>query len=230
MIMYLKQAVEAVTTAWKPIISELVTKHPYVSEYLKKEEEFYRDALEIFPPAPSVFSAFNFFDPQDTKVIIIGQDPYINKGEAQGLCFSVPQGCKVPPSLRNVFKELAAEYGVQRTTTDLSDWATQGVLLLNTAFTVVEGKSGSHAKLWKSFTADLLTAISKHVSNVVVIMWGAHAQSFEPIFSDTSKFLCLKHSHPSPLARKPFVGNNHFTLCNGYLVSKGRQPVQWIQV
>ena len=226
--MYLKHALDAISTGWKPILEDLVSKHPYISEYLEKEEEFYRDALEIFPPAPLVFDAFNHFDPQDTKVIIIGQDPYINKGEAHGLCFSVPQGCKVPPSLRNVFKELDAEYGVKRSSTDLSDWADQGVLLVNTAFTVLEGKSGSHAKLWKSFTTDLFTTIAKNVGDVVVIMWGAHAQSFEGVFADTSKFLCLKHSHPSPLARKPFVGNGHFKACNEFLAGKGSLPIQWV--
>jgi uracil-DNA glycosylase len=219
----------SITTDWKDILEYVFLKHSYIQQHLEKFIEADIHAVNIFPSSKNIFSAFNYFNIKDTKVVIIGQDPYHGKGEADGLCFSVNVASgKMPPSLRNIFKELEAEYGVKRTRTDLSDWAAQGVLLINTAFTVIEDKPGSHTKLWKQFTTDLLHEISRHCTNIVVILWGAHAQSFECIFEKSVGVKILKHSHPSPLSRKPFLGNNHFRICNEYLESVKKVPVQWM--
>lgn len=213
---------------WKELLTTLWNKYGNeIENEFQKHEEVYV-GLEIFPPKQQVFSAFNHFNFSDLRVVIIGQDPYINKGEANGLCFSVTSGCKMPPSLRNVFKELERCYGILRKDTDLTDWARQGVLLLNTALTVREHKSASHAKLWRGFTTDLIKHIGQTSKDVVFMLWGLHAQSFSDLI-DCERNLILKHSHPSPLARVPFTGNNHFELCNEYLDSKGFDKITWVR-
>lgn len=181
----------------------------------------------IYPSRDDVLNAFNHFDIQDLKVVILSQDPYINEDEAMGLCFSVPNGNKCPPSLRNIFKELQAEYNEKRTDSDLTDWAEQGVLLMNRSLTVRSGMSLSHIKIWKQFTEDVLKYISLHYKNIVYILWGKNAQDIKK-YIDTEKNLVLEHSHPSPLSRKPFIGNNHFKLCNEYLVSIGKPQIKWL--
>lgn len=206
--------------------------HPLLQKY-QKELLFCFDmnnsntTFVTFPPKEQIFRAFSFFKMSSLKVVIIGQDPYHTKSLADGLCFSVPNGNKIPPSLRNIFKELDRSYNIKRTSTDLSDWASQDVLLMNTAFTVEENKPGSHSKYWKSFTKDLLTYIGNNSEHVVYMLWGNHAQSYTECI-DISKNLILKHTHPSPLSRKPFVGNNHFILCNEYLVENNKNPIKWV--
>jgi uracil-DNA glycosylase len=136
----------------------------------------------------------------------------------------------MPPSLRNVFAELAREYAPQTrlaTATSLVDWADQGVLLLNTALTVREGGSGSHMKMWQGFTTDLMRYLGQELENVVFLLWGAHAQSYRPLI-DEKKNKVLIHSHPSPLSRQPFVGCGHFGTCNEWLLSRGRLGIQWL--
>jgi uracil-DNA glycosylase len=209
-------------TYWSDILSGLWKIHgSKIEEDLKKHDD------KLFPKHQDIFRAFTFFSFDDLRVVLIGQDPYINQDEANGLCFSVNRGFKVPPSLRNVFKELHRCYDKMRIDTDLSDWAEQGVLLINTALTVRENKSGSHAKIWKSFTTDLIKYIGMNSSNVVFMLWGAHAQSYKQ-FINSEKNLILEHSHPSPLSRKPFVGNNHFVLCNDYLKARNIPIIKWV--
>jgi uracil-DNA glycosylase len=171
------------------------------------------------------------FPLEDLKVVILGQDPYHKKGEANGLCFSVPSGMKIPPSLRNVFKELDKSFGGGggggvRKNPDLSDWARQGVLLLNTGLTVREHSPGSHAGVWKDFTRAVVEYAGSF-GGVVFMLWGAHAQSFEDCI-DAERNLVLKHSHPSPLSRKPFVGCGHFERCNEYLLEKRGACIRWV--
>jgi uracil-DNA glycosylase len=217
-----------VKTDWKNILLSIANKHAVtIDEKLSMDEELFQDVLEIVPPKNMIFNAFNLFDVKDLKVCIIGMDPYIKKGEAMGLSFSVPQGTKCPPSLRNIFKELTHEYSVIRTNTDLTDWASQGVLLLNTALTTLESKTGYHVTIWKKFVEEVLDYITKNCNNIVYILWGSHAQQFQSMI-DSEQNLILTHSHPSPLSRKPFVGNNHFRLCNSYLKKVGKQEIQWI--
>jgi len=181
----------------------------------------------VYPPTELIFNAFNRFNTTELKVVLIGQDPYINKGEAMGLSFSVPEECKMPPSLRNVFKELEAEYGEQRTNKNLSDWADQGVLLLNAALTVRKGESLSHMKIWRDYTTDIIKHISTNYKNIVYILWGDFARRYSKLL-DIDNNLVLEWSHPSPLCRKPFVGNNHFSLCNEYLEKNNKKSINWI--
>lgn len=206
-----------VDAGWKPVLLNLWDKHAMSA----KERGLY-------PPIDLVFRAFSFFSPERLKVVILGMDPYANPGQADGLAFSMPIGQRISPSLRNMFKEIKRSFGRQeiRLSSDLSDWARQGVLLLNTSFTVKEKKSGSDIKLWKDFTADLLQYISHIKSGIVFMLWGNHAHDYEKYLLEHGH-LILKHSHPSPLSRKPFVGCNHFTMCNRFLEVNGDAVIDW---
>lgn len=207
---------------WKSILLELYTKHK--SEL---DQVVSRNSEQTFPEQNNIFRAFTLFDRSELRVVIVGQDPYINPGEADGLCFSIgTKTGKIPPSLRNIFREMYRNYGIMRTDPCLLDIAKQGVLLMNTALTVQSGKSGSHSRYWKSFTRDFFKIIGGTSKNVVFILWGAHAQSFEQ-YIDTTSNLVLKHTHPSPLSRKPFIGNDHFVLTNNYLLEHNKTPIQW---
>lgn len=206
---------------WCPTLLQMYLTD--IQPVLDNEEEMH----QVYPPREERFRAFEMSSVDDVKVCIIGQDPYHRKGEANGLCFSVSQGCKTPPSLRNIFKELERSYGVKRTITDLSDWGAQGVLLVNTALTVREGQPGSHAGLWKEFTKEAIKHLNQKRQGIVYMLWGAHAQSFKE-FIDERNNLILTHSHPSPLSRKPFTGNQHFELCNAYLVERNMSPIKWL--
>lgn len=221
-----------VKPGWMMLLQPLLEKHEHTLQAIFRDDP----SINIFPETHSIFRAFKIFDRDQLRVVILGQDPYINSGEADGLCFSVgsagtvgTETCKtkMPPSLRNIFKELHRCYSSKRTDTCLKDWAEQGVLLLNTALTVTSGQSGSHTRYWRDFTRDLMAQIGEQSRHVVFLLWGAHAQSFER-YIDTTNNLVLKHTHPSPLSRKPFVGNDHFLLTNRYLETTGRDPITWI--
>lgn len=212
---------------WKHALRPILEKYAHaINTHLTHDMIVFKDVLEVVPPPHLIFRAFNMFHQQSLKVCIIGMDPYIHKGEAMGLSFSVPKGTKCPPSLRNIFKELEDEYGMSRKNTDLTDWARQGVLLLNTALTTLESKSGHHMKLWKDFTHDVIKYIASNFEGIVYMLWGAHAQAFEHLI-DPERNLVLKHSHPSPLSRKTFVGNGHFKMCNAYFAKEGFPEIDW---
>lgn len=224
----MREYIENTRGGWREVLRQVWDVHgEEIERALHREEDIFQDALEILPPKEHVFAAFQSFDMKDLKVCILGQDPYINKGEAHGLAFSVPVGVKLPPSLRNVFKEMERSYGTWRTSSDLSDWSCQGVLLLNTALTVREGNSGSHAKIWKPFTEMLMRRIGSESQGVVFMLWGNHAQSYRDCI-DESKNLVLTHTHPSPLSRRPFVGCEHFEKCNEYLSKQHKKTIQWV--
>lgn len=218
--------------SWHSILTELITPHQSKIVQLLASET---DAQAcVFPTPDQMFSAFKL--PKDNvKVVIIGQDSYYSRAPngmplANGLCFSVPQECqKCPPSLKTIFNELHHEYGVRRTNTDLNDWVGQGVLLLNCAMTVREGKPGSHMKVWKPFTHELIKHLSMHHEHVVYILWGEFAKSFGD-YIDKTKNMVLECRHPSGLAasKGPFVGNNHFMLSNQYLDSHGKTTINWL--
>jgi len=199
---------------------------PPIPEHMLSVAKERYPSLEIFPSEADRFAAFKHFPKQDLRVVILGQDPYIHAGEANGLAFSVPNGCKMPPSLRNVFKELERAYGVKRTATDLADWATQGVLLLNTALTVQEGLSGSHAKIWSSFMHHFMKRLGEESTGVVFMLWGNHAQSYRHLINESVNMV-LTWSHPSPLSRKTFVGCDHFETANCYLQAQGKKRITW---
>jgi len=207
---------------WRRILLEIAPKHADVVN-----EGVRTSVLEVYPSCDKVFEAFNYVDVEDLKVIIVGQDCYQNPGLANGLAFSVPNDAPMPPSLRNIFKELEIEFGEFRRSTELYDWAGQGVLLLNRSLTVQQYQSNSHAKYWLKFTEELIEAIHSYKNNVVYMLWGNFAQNIESKI-DVSHNLVLKWTHPSPLSRKPFVGNNHFRLANEYLKKNGISEIHWI--
>lgn len=182
----------------------------------------------IFPPKELVFNAFYLCPFEAVKVVIIGQDPYHGPGQANGLAFSVSNGIKVPPSLKNIFKELNTDVNAQIPVCgNLENWAKQGVLLLNTILTVEQGLPGSHRnKGWEVFTDAVIKHISSEKEHVVFLLWGNYAIQKENLI-DSSKHLILKAAHPSPLARGAFFGCKHFSTTNSYLVKNSLKPIDW---
>jgi uracil-DNA glycosylase len=160
--------------------------------------------------------------------VILGQDPYHGAGQAMGLAFSVPPATRVPPSLRNIFKELAADLGHERPAHgSLEDWASQGVLLLNTSLTVEEGSAASHAKIgWEQVTSDLIAFASKSSPAAVFMLWGNHARAKAPLI-DRARHLVLEAAHPSPLSARRFIGCRHFSQANSFLAARGRGAIDW---
>jgi uracil-DNA glycosylase len=190
---------------------------------------------KVYPPRELVFNAMRLTPFDKVKVVILGQDPYINEfhgiPEAHGLCFSVKEGMPVPPSLKNIFQEIRnSVYGGQprEFSTDLSRWAEQGVLLLNASLSVLAGRSNSHANLgWHRLTDNIIATISDRLEHVVFMLWGSFAQKKEPLI-DRRKHLILKTSHPSPLsAHRGFLGSGVFVKCNDYLRQHGEEPIEW---
>lgn len=183
----------------------------------------------IFPEEHNIFRALELTPLEEVRVVILGQDPYHGEGQAQGLAFSVPSNQKLPPSLRNIFKELSDDLGVPAPISgDLSSWATQGVLLLNTVLTVEEGRAGSHhGRGWEEFTDEILSLVNKENKNVVFILWGAPAQRKIQLI-DPNRHYILKAPHPSPLSSyRGFFGSKPFTKTNAYLRSQGLQEIDW---
>ena len=184
----------------------------------------------IYPPQQDVFNALKFTPLESVKVVILGQDPYHGAGQAHGLCFSVLPGVKTPPSLVNIYKELAADidgFVIPKHGT-LTRWAEQGVLLLNTVLTVEQGKAHSHAKWgWETFTDAVIDAVNRHQQGVVFLLWGSHAQK-KGMHIDTSKHHVLSAPHPSPLsAHRGFLGCKHFSQTNQLLSSQNKSPINW---
>lgn len=190
-----------------------------------------RKTTTVFPAEDDVFAALKAVAFEDVRVVILGQDPYHGAGQAHGLSFSVPEGAKFPPSLRNIFKEVDAEFhgGEKReVSTNLSRWAEQGVLLLNATLTVQEGKAASHAKLgWAGLTDDIIKSLSRKRKNLVFLLWGKHAQDKKPLIADNDH-LILEAVHPSPLsASRGFFGCNHFIMTNNWLKQHGQKGIDW---
>ena len=226
--MDLYNLVDNIKTDWKEIIKEYDISD--IENFLNEELEKLNGEIEIFPPKNLIFNCFNFFNIKDTKLVILGQDPYINTGEAMGLCFSVPDGIKVPPSLKNIYKEMEDDLGiiVNKDCGDLTHWAEQGVLLLNTALTVQQYKSNSHKKIWKNFTDYIIKTVSENNENIVFILWGRYAQSKKKLI-DCEKHLVLEATHPSPLGANKggFFGCKHFSKCNKYLGKNGNEKIMY---
>ena len=185
----------------------------------------------IYPPKDLIFNAFNLCKIENLKVIIIAQDPYHNPQEAMGLAFSVPQGARIPPSLKNIFKELIDDINsniLVNRSSDLSDWARQGVLLLNSALTVEKNRPVSHAKIgWQGFINGVIKIINLRFNHCVFMLWGNHAKALSPLI-DPNSHLILQAAHPSPLARGAFFGSRHFSKCNEYLLAHSKTPIKWL--
>jgi uracil-DNA glycosylase len=204
----------------------------FEQEYMKNLKLFLRDELKahtVYPPASKMFSAF-FQTPFDqVKVVILGQDPYHGPNQAHGLSFSVPEGVRIPPSLENIYKEIAESLGVTKPKSgNLDRWAQQGVFLLNACLTVRAHQANSHAgKGWEKFTDKVITTISEHKENVVFLLWGAYARKKKELIN-ADKHLILEAPHPSPLsAHRGFFGCEHFKKANEFLASKELEPVNW---
>lgn len=219
--------------SWQAVIGDEFNK-PYMQAlraFLAQEKAA---GKTIYPPSPMIFNAFNHTPFERVRVVIIGQDPYHgqnNKGQAQahGLSFSVPQGVDLPPSLQNIFKEIASDLNIKMSRNgDLTAWANQGVLLLNATLTVEQAKAGSHQnKGWEQFTDAAIAALNKYRENLVFVLWGSYAQK-KGAFIDEQKHLALKSVHPSPLsAHRGFFGNHQFSMINQYLIKHGQTPIDW---
>lgn len=207
-------------------------KDEFGKDYFVRLTEFVRNEYrtkQIFPPAKLIFNAFDHTPFDKVKVVILGQDPYHNDGQAHGLSFSVPDGIAAPPSLVNIFKEINRDLGIPISKSgNLTRWANQGVLLLNATLTVQAHMAGSHQrKGWEEFTDAAIHKLAEGRENLVFILWGSYAQK-KASFIDTSRHLVLRSVHPSPLsAHNGFFGNNHFSQTNKYLESKGIVPIEW---
>ncbi len=183
----------------------------------------------VFPPGGQIFAAFDHTPLDAVRVVIVGQDPYHGPGQAMGLAFSVPRGVDVPPSLRNVFTEIETDLGAPPSSHgDLTHWADQGVLLLNTSLTVRAHEAGSHAgKGWERLTDAAIGAVAEQCAHVVFLLWGRHAQSKRALI-DEDRHLVLVAPHPSPLsASRGFFGSRHFSQANAYLAEHGADPIDW---
>ena len=212
---------------WTPWLRNEFEK-PYFKELAKFIHEEY-ETKTIYPPKQLVFSAFENCDYEDVKVVILGQDPYHQPGQAHGMCFSVRPGVRQPASLQNIFKEIHDDLGCPIPRTGyLMSWARQGVFLLNTILTVEDSKPLAHKdKGWETFTDNVIRKLNESDKPIVFLLWGSKAQS-KKVMIDTSKHLVLESAHPSPLsAYRGFFGCHHFSEANQFLIEKGRNPIQW---
>lgn len=213
--------------SWEKVLQQEFSKEYFVQ--LSDFVDIEYNKHTIYPAREFVFNAFNLCAFDSVKVVIIGQDPYHGEGQAHGLCFSVPDGVKIPPSLRNIFKEINNDLGLDITKSgNLTKWAMQGVFLLNATLTVRANNAGSHQKKgWEIFTDAVIKILNEQKSKLVFLLWGAYAQQKEK-FIDSSKHLILKSVHPSPLsASRGFFGNNHFSKTNNYLQKNNIQTIDW---
>ena len=201
---------------------------PYFGELARFVHDEYRNGT-VYPPASQVFAAFDACPFEDVRVVILGQDPYHGPGQANGLCFSVNPGVRMPPSLVNIFREVSDDTGAPFPADgNLDRWARQGVLLLNATLTVREHLAGSHQRRgWETFTDAAIKALSDRREHIVFLLWGSYAISKRTLIDD-SKHLVLTSVHPSPLsAYRGFFGNKHFSKANTYLTSHGKDPIEW---
>ncbi len=213
--------------SWKTTLESEFEK-PYfdkLTEFVRNEYANYT----VHPSGKDIFKAFDLCPLDQVKVVVLGQDPYHEPGQAHGLCFSVPQGCSFPPSLQNIFKEIQADLGCTPFPDgNLERWARQGVLLLNATLTVRSHQAGSHQhKGWETFTDAVIHKLAAQRPNLVFLLWGAYAQK-KGSFIDNSRHLVLTSVHPSPLsAHRGFFGNHHFSLTNQWLERHGQSPIDW---
>lgn len=214
--------------SWNEVLKEEFSK-PYFEELTHTLKRAYDQDEPIYPPEHDIFNAFKRCPLDALKVVIIGQDPYHGLGQAHGLCFSVPDGVDVPPSLKNIYTEIHNDIGVPiHESGNLTRWADQGVFLLNTVLTVRSGCAGSHRGLgWELFTHEVIRVISEKKEHVVFLLWGKHAQE-KGAYIDVQKHHILEAPHPSPLsAYRGFFGCKHFSKTNEYLVAHNNRPIVW---
>ena len=216
-------------TTWADILKQ-EKQQPYFQQMMQLVESNRAAGKMIYPPSQDVFNAFSLTDLDKVKVVILGQDPYHGPNQAHGLCFSVSSNVKTPPSLVNIYKELASDISGFTIPQHgfLQSWAEQGVLLLNTVLTVEQGHAHSHAKIgWERFTDTVIQQLSEHRHGLVFLLWGSHAQKKGEVI-DTQKHHVLSAPHPSPLsAYRGFFGCKHFSHTNELLKQQGKRPINW---
>lgn len=216
-----------IEAGWKEALRNEFSK-PYflqLKAFLLQEK---KDGQVIYPPGPEIFHAFDSTPFDQVKVVIIGQDPYHGQGQAHGLCFSVKPGVAVPPSLKNIYKELHEDVGIQIPSHGyLQKWADQGVLMLNAILTVRAREAGSHRnKGWETFTTAAIQALDREKEGIVFLLWGRYAQDKGQVITPNRHHI-LKAAHPSPLARGGFNGCRHFSQTNALLIQQGTSPIDW---
>ena len=216
-----------IESSWKKALKEEF-RADYFQNIKKTLLQEKKDSVRVYPPGNLIFNAFNTTPLNKVKVVIIGQDPYHGPGEAMGLSFSVPKTVKVPPSLKNIYKELKTDLNIEIPTHgDLTSWAQQGVLLLNAMLTVKHKSPGSHKKIgWQTFTNAVIKKISDEKSGVVFLLWGRFAQGKKE-FIDNQKHHVLEAAHPSPLAGGAYFGSKHFSKTNKLLEQQGLDKINW---
>jgi uracil-DNA glycosylase len=212
--------------SWNDCLQDEVDKE-YFKELLTKINTLY-SSKTVYPPKQDIFNAFHVTPRDDLKVVIIGQDPYHGEEQAHGLCFSVRKGIKIPPSLKNIYKELKNEFGYEIPEHgDLTSWAQQGVLLLNSVLTVEKGQAASHRNIgWETFTDHVVKWINDNTQNTIFMLWGNDAKKKGKNI-DRARHLVLESGHPSPLSVRFFRGNAHFSKANTFLKKIGKKPIKW---
>ncbi|MGI6321159.1 MAG: uracil-DNA glycosylase [Bacteroidales bacterium] len=216
-----------IESSWKKLLIDEFNQDYFIN--LKKFLLEEKQNNIIYPKGSDIFNAFNFTPFNKLKLVILGQDPYHGEGQAHGLCFSVPHGIKIPPSLVNIYKEMESDLGIKSPQHgNLEKWAKQGVFLLNATLTVRKNQAGSHQnKGWEIFTDRVISLISEKSENIVFLLWGSYAQKKSTLI-DAKKHLILKSVHPSPLsAYRGFFGCKHFSKSNDFLISKNIEPIDW---
>lgn len=216
-----------IESSWKSALAGEFEK-PYFENLVRYLHSEKSAGKTIYPPGSQIFRAFDLTPINKVKVVILGQDPYHNPGEAMGLSFSVPKGIATPPSLKNIFKEIETDLGIRMSgSPDLTPWAEQGVLMLNAILTVEAHKAASHSKIgWAEFTDAVIKYLSDNNKGIVFMLWGNFARSKRELI-DASKHHVLEAAHPSPLARGAFFGCRHFSKANEMLAAEGKTPIDW---
>lgn len=238
----IKQQIEFISNNWKNVI----LSYPNINTLCEEVKTIYDNqdiivedevTLKVFPKRENIFRCFQYVSPENIKVIIIGQDPYHGEGQATGLCFGVNKECKMPPSLKNIEKELKSDINVELNDSTLEKWATQGVLLVNTALTVREHCPNSHSKIWSDFTEYILQYLNEKTENKIFVTWGAFA--YNRLFNKNFELNMERHtliasSHPSPLGARrqfktypAFIGSKPFSKINNNLIKQEKQPIEW---
>lgn len=210
---------------------DIILKDEYEKEYFKNLLNYINEEYNnktVYPLKENIFKALEYTDYNDIKVVILGQDPYHGEGEAQGLSFSIPNDIKITPSLRNIFKELKNDLNIERTNTDLSDWAKQGILLLNAILTVCKDTPLSHKdKGWETFTDEIIKKINEREEPVVFILWGNYARSKKKLITNKNHYI-IESAHPSPLsASRGFFDSKPFSKTNNILISINKESIRW---
>lgn len=216
-------------TNWKELLLRDIDELKDIDNKLKKEIDDFEGLSNIFPSENDIFRAFEYFNIEDTKIVIIGQDCYHGKGQAHGLCFSVPEGIKIPPSLKNIYKELESDinFCIPKHG-NLTNWAKQGILLLNSSLTVRESCPASHIKFWEKFTDNIIKMISENTENTIFILWGNFAKKKKKLIN-TDNHTILEANHPSPLSanRGGWFDCKHFSKSNQILNKLNKKEIEW---